>query len=90
MDNNSEENVLRFEVVVSIEDINLGPLKEEDLDLAVTRIRQMVEAMRNSDAVRKQYSEEFLVNLVNIYPELVSKVETAIESGMNNATVETK
>ena len=90
MDNNSEENVLRFEVVVNIEDINLGPLEEEDLDLAVTRIRQMVEAMRNSDAVRKQYSEEFLVNLVNIYPELVSKVETAIESGMNNATVETK
>ena len=33
-------------------------------------------------------NSQFLVTLVNDYPDLVSKVETAIENGMNKARVE--
>lgn len=82
------ENVLKFEVAVEIEDVDLGSIEEGEFDLAVMKICQMAGTIRESDDIRQKYAEEFLVTLVNDYPDLVSKVETAIESGMNKARVE--
>ena len=88
VDNNSMEDVLRFEVVVEVEDVDLGTIEEGEFDLAVMKICQMAGTIRESEDIRQKYAEEFLVTLVNDYPDLVSKVETAIESGMNKARVE--
>ncbi len=88
VDNNSMEDVLRFEVAVEIEDVDMGSIEEGEFDLAVMKICQMAGTIRESEDIRQKYAEEFLVTLVNDYPDLVSKVETAIESGMNKARVE--
>jgi|GEM_PF-1178297 len=81
------DKFFQFEVNVSLDDINLGDMNEEELKQVCEKIRLAVHRIQNSEAVREEYKKCFVDEFGTKLCTLAGKVAEAINVGIDHGVM---